>query len=63
MEERPDKVEGRQENVEGRPEKVEERPDKVEERLTQCALEGCGFRPRLASRLQMYAHYGMEHYR
>ena len=28
-----------------------------------CPLPDCGFVPRLASKQQMYAHYGMEHYR
>ena len=28
-----------------------------------CPLPGCAFVPRLASKQQMYAHYGIEHYR
>ena len=28
-----------------------------------CPLPGCTFVPRLASKQQMYAHYGIEHYR
>ena len=28
-----------------------------------CNIGSCQFKPRLPSKLQMYAHYGMEHYR
>ena len=31
--------------------------------IYRCHLPGCTFVPRLPSRQQMYAHYGLEHYR
>ena len=56
------------------PSEVEPAPGKRKEKMGgkekrkgsdkfSCPLPGCTFVPRLASKQQMYAHYGIEHYR